>query len=119
MPDPIGMMVSTPEGVRRAATFLLALEAETSSQIMRHLKEAEVALLTEEMARMTELTDQQITEALEDYHNADEVIQVEPQLRKILDKALGSDKASELLDRIQQRRRHEPFQLLKRMDVRH
>ncbi|MHC5067488.1 MAG: flagellar motor switch protein FliG [Planctomycetota bacterium] len=110
--------MTTPEGVRRAATFLLALDAESASKILRHLPDPEVTLLTEEMARMNDLSDIQVDEALRSYHDADEVVRVEPQLRKILDKALGHDKAKELLERIKQRRRHEPFQLLRRLDAR-
>lgn len=106
------------KGPRKAATFLLALDADTASKVLRNLSEAEVAAVSEEMARMRRVSPDDVDLVFQDFTNGDTSIQVEPMLQKILEKTLGPERARQLIDRIRKRRKErEPFQVLRHLDV--
>lgn len=105
-------------GVRRAAAFLLSLDSDSAAAVMRSLSEREVAILSEEMTRIGELTSTQMDEVLGEYLNRSGggVIEVEPLLEELLIKALGRDKAMQVLQRIKtQTRENEPFKSLRHL----
>ena len=117
MPDEIDENAEGLEGLngrQRAAAFLLALDSDTAALVMRTMNESQVALLTEAMTRMGEVTGRTMDEVLKEYESFSEHVAIEPMLESLLEKALGPDKARTLLDR----RRHrdlEPFRSLRRL----
>jgi flagellar motor switch protein FliG len=102
-------------GRRRAAAFMLSLDSETAAVLMSRLNEREVAMLSEEMTRLGELTGAEMEELLKDFNKkvGGDKVSVEPMIQDILERALGKEKAKELLDRIRrQSRESEPFRAL-------
>jgi len=102
-------------GRKRAAAFMLSLDSETAAVLMTKLNEREVALLSEEMTRLGDLSGAEMEELLRDFNKkvGGDKVSVEPMIQDILERALGKEKARELLDRIRrQSRESEPFRSL-------
>ncbi len=102
-------------GRRRAAAFMLSLDSETAALLMVRLNEREVAMLSEEMTRLGDLSGAEMEELLRDFNKkvGGDKVSVEPMVQDILERALGKEKARELLDRIRrQSRESEPFRSL-------
>jgi flagellar motor switch protein FliG len=111
---------SKASGLRRAAAFLLALDPESAAKVMRVMSERDVALISEEMSRMGEVTGEQMEEVLGQYKewSGGDIIQVEPMLEKLLEKALGREKAREMINRIRtQSRESKPFRSLRHLNA--
>ncbi|MDW8372871.1 MAG: flagellar motor switch protein FliG [Planctomycetota bacterium] len=108
------------KGRRRAAAFMLSLDSETAALLMTRFNEREVALLSEEMTRLGELSGSETEELLRDFNKriGGDKINVEPMIQEILERALGKEKARELLERIRrQSRESEPFRALLPLDA--
>jgi flagellar motor switch protein FliG len=108
------------KGRRRAASFMLALDSETAAMIMQKLSEREMAMLTEEMSRIGELTGGEMEKLLKEFNKmtGGDRVSVEPMLQAILERALGKEKAKELLEKIRrQSRETEPFRSLLPLDA--
>ena len=102
-------------GRKRAAAFLLSLDSETAAVLMTRLNEREVAMLSEEMTRLGDLSGAEMEDLLRDFNKkvGGDKVSVEPMIQDILERALGKEKARELLDRIRrQSRETEPFRSL-------
>jgi flagellar motor switch protein FliG len=111
--DDVGM-----SGVRKAATFLLALDPPVAGKVMKHMSERELSILTEEMTRIGDVTPEQVNVVLEEYVEAGETFDVEPLLERMLEEALGPEKAKKLLDRVRRRTRdREPFRSLRKLNL--
>ena len=107
-------------GRRKAAAFLLSLDSDTSAALLSKMSERDIGIITEEMSRIGELTSKQIDEVWEDFENnmSADIISVEPMLRAILEKALGKQKADDMLNKINQQTRDlEPFRSLRQLDA--
>jgi flagellar motor switch protein FliG len=108
-------------GRRRAATFLLSLDSEASAKLLGALSEREITVLTEEMARIGELGYDEVDEVWDSFSHAigAEVISAEPMLEAILERALGKERAREMLEKIRRQSRDmEPFRALRNLDSR-
>lgn len=102
-------------GRKRAAAFMLSLDSETAAVLMSRLNEREVTMLSEEMTRLGELTGAEMEDLLRDFNKkvGGDKVNVEPMIQDILERALGKEKARELLDKIRrQSRESEPFRSL-------
>ncbi|HAT11478.1 MAG TPA: hypothetical protein DCS97_12995, partial [Planctomycetes bacterium] len=102
-------------GRKRAAAFMLSLDSETAAVLMTRLNEREVQMLSEEMTKLGELTGAEMEELLRDFNKkvGGDKVNVEPMIQDILERALGKEKARDLLDRIRrQSRETEPFRSL-------
>jgi flagellar motor switch protein FliG len=90
------------DGPRKAAAFLLSLDSDLASQIMQQLSERDVALITEEMAKIGELSGGEMTQALTAFsqRTKSDSMMVEPALNALLERTLGRDKAKEMLTRL-------------------
>ncbi len=107
-------------GPRKAAQFMLALDPETAAALMQRLSEREVGMLSEEMTRVGEMSTEDAEELLKQFASASgaDSIDVEPMLQDILERALGKEKAKELLDKIRrQTREAEPFRSLQALNA--
>lgn len=106
----------TLHGDRKAAAFLLALDSDTAASILRNLTQAEVTRLTEQMARIQELHASEMDSVLIEFQGSLDQVAIEPLLEDLLVKALGPDRAKEMLDRIRRRHREsEPFRALRKL----
>ena len=107
-------------GPRRAAQFMLALDPTTAAALMQRLSEREVGMLSEEMTRVGEMSSEDAEELLKLFASASgaDTIDVEPMLQDILERALGKEKAKELLDKIRRQAREvEPFRSLQALNA--
>ncbi len=107
-------------GVRRAAAFMLALDPATAALLMQKFSEREVAMLSEEMSRMGEVRGATSEKLLREFNTAigGDRMTVEPMLQEILERAIGKERARELLEKIKrQTRDSEPFRALIPLDA--
>jgi flagellar motor switch protein FliG len=108
-------------GRRRAAAFLLSLDSDASAQLLGVMSEREIHMLTEEMSRVGELSYDEIDKVWDEFSQeaGAEVLSAEPMLQAILERALGVERAREMLERIRRQSRDmEPFRALRNLDAR-
>jgi flagellar motor switch protein FliG len=108
-------------GKQKAAIFLIALGQEVSSEIFKHLKEAEVEELTFEIARIGKVETEDKEKVLSDFQElmmAQDFITTGgiDYARDVLEKALGSQKASDILNRFTTSLQVRPFDFVRRAD---
>ena len=106
-------------GPQKAAVLLVSLGAEKASEIFRHLKEQEVEALSLEMAktrRVAAATSAAIFSEVVGTIQAEDYI-VEGGVdyaREVLEKSMGSDRASEIIGRLAATIERRPFEFLRR-----
>ncbi len=103
------------QGRRRAAAFMLSLDSETAAMVLQKFNEREVGMLSEEMTRLGDISGAQMEKILKDFNKmvGGDRVSVEPMIQAILERALGKERAKELLDKIRkQSRESEPFRSL-------
>ncbi|MFM2091764.1 MAG: hypothetical protein RLZZ127_2253 [Planctomycetota bacterium] len=108
-------------GRRRAAAFILSLDSETAALVMSRMNEREVTMISEEMTRLGEISGADMETLLKDFNKAigGDRVSVEPMIQAILERALGKEKAKELLEKIRKSGRDsEPFKSLMPLDAR-
>lgn len=108
-------------GIRKAAILLVAMGEEASSNIFRQLNEIEVESLTKEISMMDTVPADVISEVTEEFYNmvlAQNYIAAggPAYAKKILEKALEPEKASEVLKRVQRSLTVKGFNILKDVD---
>jgi flagellar motor switch protein FliG len=107
-------------GRRKAAAFLLSLDSETAALVMQRMGERDVALVSEEMTRMGDISGNDMERTLHEYHLASGGghVAVAPMIQAILERAMGKEKAKDLLEKIRkQSRDSEPFRSLQTLDA--
>lgn len=92
-------------GLQKSAVLLLSLGAEVASEVCKHLSPKEVHKIGEAMAKITGVSREEVHEVLVDFHNAAGAktaigTDSADYIRSVLIKALGDDKANNLLNRI-------------------
>lgn len=88
-------------GPHKAAAFLLALDSDVASLILQNLNEREVALVTEQMAKLGEVSGREVQQAFTAFsQRAGDSIAAEPAINAMLERALGKDKAKEFLSKM-------------------
>lgn len=103
------------KGLRKAAAFMLSLDSSTAAMLLAGFNEREVQMLSEEMTRIGEMTGGEMEKLLKDFNtqSGGDRMAVEPMLQEILERALGKEKAKDLLEKIKkQSRETEPFRSL-------
>ncbi|MGL1933578.1 MAG: flagellar motor switch protein FliG [Fibrobacterales bacterium] len=108
-------------GPKKAAIVLVALGAETSSEIFKHLNDVEVEQLTTQIARLEGVTPEMREAVLEEFHNMAMAQQFIAQgglsyAEEILEGALGSRKAKEILEKVHNSIRTTGFNMLDNVD---
>lgn len=111
-------------GKQKAAIFLLAVGPEVSSEIMKRLTEGEVDTLTYEIARMEKVTAEDKERVLQEFQ---ELMMAQDFIthggidsaRSILEKALGSQKAIDIINRLTSSLQVRPFDFVRRQDPAH
>lgn len=108
-------------GRRKAAAFLLSLDSETAALVLQRMGERDVAMLSEEMTRMGEIGGKDMEQMLKEYHKSSggDKVSVQPMIQAILERALGKERAKELMEKIKKQSRDaEPFRSLQALDSR-
>lgn len=107
---------------RKAAIFLLTIGAEKASKILKNLSEDQIEELTLEIANIREIDEKEREEALQEFSQmmrAREFISrggVE-YARDLLEKALGPEKALEIIERLTANLQVKPFDFMKKADM--
>ena len=109
-------------GVMRSAVLMLALGEDEAAEVMKYLGPKEVQKLGAAMATMKSVGRDQVETALSDFmleaeQNSSFGLDSDEYIRSVLTKALGDDKASNLLNRILQSRDASGIESLKWMDA--
>ncbi|MBE5869641.1 MAG: flagellar motor switch protein FliG [Lachnospiraceae bacterium] len=109
-------------GVQKAAILLIALGPEKSAMIFKHLKEEEIEELTLEIANTRSITPQVKEEVINEFY---EVCLAQQYIaeggigyaKELLDKALGSEKATEVISRLTASLQVKPFEFVRKADA--
>ena len=110
------------EGILKSAILLMSLGEEEAAQVFRYLAPKEVQKLSEAIAGLNDVKRDKIEQVLEEFcSQAKDKTSLgqnsSDYLRKVLTKALGEDKASALLDRLDQGDDTSGIESLKWMDA--
>lgn len=117
-------MTKNPEinGLQKAAILLIALGPEKSSTIFKHLKEDEIESLTLEIANTRSISPSTKESVLEEFY---EVCLAQQYIaeggiayaKEILEKALGADKARDVIGKLTASLQVRPFEFIRKTDA--
>ncbi len=114
----------TLTGRQKAAIFLVSLGPEVSSEIFKHLREEEIEQLTFEIARLDKVEPSDKDKVLMEFQElmlAQEFITSGgiDYARDVLEKALGTQKAVDIINRLTSSLQVRPFDFIRRTDPSH
>lgn len=117
----IASLAKDVPGPRKAAIVMVALGSNSSSQVLKYIDEKNVEVLTTEIARLGDVTPEVREAVLQEFTALSMAYQYISQggvdyARAILEDALGSRKAKEIMERVQQKIRTTGFNLLEKVD---
>ncbi len=109
-------------GLQKAAILLIVLGPERSSNIFKHLKEEEIEELTLEIANTRSITPQLKESVLAEFY---EICLAQQYIseggigyaRELLEKALGSDKALDVIGKLTASLQVKPFEFVRKTDA--
>lgn len=106
---------------QKAAILVIALGPEVSSGVLRHLRDDEVEQLTLELANVRQVSPEQRQQILQEFRSLAEAQGYIQQgglayAREVLQKALGANKAMEILNRLTASLQVRPFEFIRRTD---
>lgn len=108
-------------GKEKAAILLIALGPQNSAEIFKHLNEDEIEELTLEIANMRMVSSEEKKKVIEDFYQlclAQEYISEGGinYAKDILERALGSDKAVDIISRLTSSLQVRPFEFVRKAD---
>ncbi|MGI5901182.1 MAG: flagellar motor switch protein FliG [Desulfitobacteriia bacterium] len=108
-------------GLQKAAVLLISLGPERSAQIIKHLSEVEIEQLTLEMANMRRVSESQRDSVIDEFHKMCLASSYIAQggieyAREVLEKALGEQRAFDILNRLSSSLKMRPFDIVRRTD---
>ncbi|HEW92767.1 MAG TPA: flagellar motor switch protein FliG [Thermotogaceae bacterium] len=108
-------------GKRKAAILLLTLGPEKAAKVLRNMDESEIEELTLELANVGKISDEERKEVLKEFGDLVKAKDFITEggvayAKEILEKALGPDKALEIIDRLTSNLQVKPFEFIKRAD---
>jgi flagellar motor switch protein FliG len=111
-------------GRQKAAVFLVTVGSEVSSEIFKHLREEEIESLTFEIARLETIDSVLRDKVLMEFQElmmAQDFITTGgiDYARELLEKALGSQKAVDIINRLTSSLQVRPFDFIRRTDPSH
>jgi flagellar motor switch protein FliG len=111
-------------GREKAAIFLVSVGSEVSSEIFKYLREDEIETLTFEIARLETIEPEQKDSILSEFQElmmANQFITTGgiDYARELLEKALGSQKAVDIINRLTSSLQVRPFDFIRRTDPAH
>ena len=109
-------------GLQKAAILLIALGPERSALIFKHLKEDEIEELTLEIANTRSVTPQLKEEIIEEFYQVCLAQQYIAEggigyAKELLEKALGSDKAMDVISKLTASLQVKPFEFVRKTDA--
>ena len=109
-------------GLQKAAVLLITLGPERSSHIFKHLKEDEIEELTLEIANTRSITPQMKEKIIEEFYQVCLAQQYIAEggigyAKDLLEKALGEDKAREVIGKLTASLQVKPFEFIRKTDA--
>ena len=109
-------------GVQKSAILLIALGPEKSANVFKHLKEEEIEQITLEIANTRSVSPQVKESVMDEFY---EVCLAQQYIaegginyaRDLLEKALGSEKAKDVIGRLTASLQVRPFEFVRRTDA--
>ena len=92
-------------GARKSAILLLALDEDSAAEVFKFLSASEVQEISTEMARLHQVSHEDMKAVLEAFHRETEEfvalnLNSSEHIRSVLTKALGSERATSLIEDI-------------------
>lgn len=114
--------VSKYSGLQKAAVLLIALGPEKSSEIFKHLKEDEIEELTLEIANTKSVSPEVKEEVLNEFYQVCLAQQYIAEggisyAKELLEKALGQDKANDVINKLTASLQVRPFEFVRKTDA--
>ena len=108
-------------GVRKAAIVLIQMGRERAAAVLNLLSEAEVEAVTAEIARLDTIVPAENNEVMGEFRDMMTARSHIAQgglafAKQLLEESLGTDRASEIIDRLNAAAVQMPFQFLRRVD---
>ncbi len=108
-------------GRRKAAILLVILGPEKAAEVLKHLDESDVEMLTIEIANLGPVSDDEKRAVLQEFHN---LLKAREMLvsggidyaKKVLEKAFGPEKAMKIIERLVSNLQVKPFEFVKKAD---
>lgn len=115
---------TTLTGRQKAAIFMIAVGSDVSSEIFKHLREDEIEQITFEIARLDKITPEDKEKVLVEFN---ELMMAQEFIsnggidfaRGLLEKALGNQKAIDIINRLTSSLQVRPFDFIRRTDPAH
>ncbi|MDR1467798.1 MAG: flagellar motor switch protein FliG [Spirochaetaceae bacterium] len=116
--------VKNLSGRQKAAIFLVSMGSEVSAEVFKYLREDEIETLTFEIARLEKIEPEQKEAILVEFQElmmANEFISIGgiDYARELLEKALGNQKAVDIINRLTSSLQVRPFDFIRRTDPAH
>ncbi len=113
----------TGTGIRKAAILLIQLGRETAARVLAKMSDAEVESLMAEIVKLQNVRPDEAVEVLDEFHTMAQARSFIARggmqyAQSILEDTLGSEKAREILGRLQAAYAQLPFQFLHKADAR-
>ncbi|MDR2510125.1 MAG: flagellar motor switch protein FliG [Spirochaetaceae bacterium] len=111
-------------GRQKAAIFLVSVGADVSAEVFKYLREDEIETLTFEIARLEAIEPEQKDAILTEFQElmmANQFISIGgiDYARELLEKAVGSQKAVDIINRLTSSLQVRPFDFIRRTDPSH
>ena len=108
-------------GRQKAAILLISLGPEKSARVMKHLTEEEIEQLTLEIANVRKIQGEQLDAVLEEFNQLFMASQYIAQggieyAKQILERALGTEKAFSIINRLSSNLQLKPFDFVRKID---
>lgn len=109
------------DSVTKAASIIIALGSDVSSEIYKYLRDDEIEELSYQITKMESITPQQSQEIMDEFYElcvTQKVISEGGEIyaQDVLVKAFGKERAAELMERIKKSGRTQAFEFLKKVD---
>ncbi|HVJ49542.1 flagellar motor switch protein FliG [Desulfitobacterium sp.] len=114
-------MAQSLNGIQKAAILMIALGPDKSAKIVQHLSETEIDQLTLEMSNVHKISSEQRDTVVDEFHQMcianDYIAQGGiDYARDVLERALGEQRAFDILSRLSASLKMRPFDLVRRTD---
>ncbi|MGL5956062.1 MAG: flagellar motor switch protein FliG [Brevinema sp.] len=119
-----GRKKKTLTGREKAAIFLISIGSEVSSEVLKHLKEEEIEEISFELARVDNVASDVRDEVLIEFQ---ELMMAQDFImsggvdyaREVLEKALGTQRAIDIINRLTSSLQTKPFDFIRKTDPAH
>jgi len=107
--------------LKKAAIIMIALGTQTAAEVMKHLSDREIELLSIEIAQLKEVSAETLGEVIEEFYQLTLTNQYIIQggidyAREVLETAYGKEKAEELIEKVEAATEVSAFHMLQNMD---